>query len=234
MRAALFVAGFLAVSACAPTVPNSAAGVGFGDYDAYQNRQAEREAALAGLRQPAGGAESAGTRQSDEQQLAAEALAAVRPGAVLDTGPIVPQGAAAPAGIGPTTPRISDEQDFDAVAARETIESDAERLRRQAAQYQIVEPEALPQRSGGSRPNIVRYALDTTHPVGTKIHPRSGLGGSRDRTLRNCASYVSPDLAQEDFLARGGPQRDRRGLDPDGDGYACGWDPTPFRAALGN
>jgi hypothetical protein len=32
-------------------------------------------------------------------------------------------------------------------------------------------------------------------------------------------------------LSNGGPERDRLGLDPDGDGFACYWDPTPFRLA---
>ena len=31
------------------------------------------------------------------------------------------------------------------------------------------------------------------------------------------------------FLEAGGPKRDRKGLDPDGDGFACAWDPRPFR-----
>jgi hypothetical protein len=34
-------------------------------------------------------------------------------------------------------------------------------------------------------------------------------------------------------LARGGPDKDPRGLDPDGDGFACGWDPAPFLLAEG-
>ena len=54
------------------------------------------------------------------------------------------------------------------------------------------------------------------------------------RTQRGCAVYRSPDQAQIDFRASGGPQRDRKGLDPDGDGYACAWDPAPFRAAVRN
>ncbi|NDH39999.1 MAG: hypothetical protein EBY45_06195 [Gammaproteobacteria bacterium] len=29
------------------------------------------------------------------------------------------------------------------------------------------------------------------------------------------------------------PERDPMGLDPDGDGFACGWDPEPFRLAFG-
>ncbi len=51
---------------------------------------------------------------------------------------------------------------------------------------------------------------------------------------RNCAKYGSPDLAQMAFLSKGGPKRDRMGLDPDGDGYACSWDPAPFRQAVKN
>ncbi len=46
---------------------------------------------------------------------------------------------------------------------------------------------------------------------------------------RACARYDSQDLAQAEFLASGGPRMDRRGVDPDGDGFACGWDPAPFR-----
>ena len=39
-------------------------------------------------------------------------------------------------------------------------------------------------------------------------------------------------LAQEEFLRTGGPERDKLGVDPDGDGFACAWDPRPFRTAL--
>jgi hypothetical protein len=37
------------------------------------------------------------------------------------------------------------------------------------------------------------------------------------------------DQAQSDFILAGGPQKDRKGMDPDGDGYACGWDPAVYR-----
>jgi N-acetylmuramoyl-L-alanine amidase len=56
-------------------------------------------------------------------------------------------------------PTLSDEQDFDAVSARETIESDAERLARLRAEYQVVDPGALPERASGTGPNIVAFAL---------------------------------------------------------------------------
>lgn len=132
--------------------------------------------------------------------------------------------------LAPDNPDISDEQDFDAVSGRETIESDAARLERLREEYTVIEPEALPTRPGSVGPNIVAYALSTSHPVGTKVHNRFRSGGSREDQLRRCAAYVSADAAQRDFLARGGPERDPRRLDPDGDGYACLWDPAPFRS----
>lgn len=125
---------------------------------------------------------------------------------------------------------ISDEQDFQAVAERETIESDAERLAEVRSQYEVVTPTAVPEREGGGGSPIVEYALATSNPVGHPIFRRSGFLAER-RFTRNCAEYTSPDMAQEDFLRRGGPERDPKGLDPDGDGYACWWDPTPFRQA---
>ena len=89
--------------------------------------------------------------------------------------------------------------------------------------------------STGLDPAQVRVAcetLATTNRVGQQVYSRSGLT-STARFQRNCARYASPDLAQEAFLAAGGPERDRRGLDPDGDGFACFWDPTPFRMVRG-
>lgn len=131
-------------------------------------------------------------------------------------------------------PGLSDENDFAAVAGRESIESDAERIAQNSAQYQVIAPTAVPNRAGvAAQPNIVQYALQTDHPRGTRIWQRIGLNMAA-RAARACAKYPSPDQAQIDFLASGGPQRDRKGLDPDGDGYACAWDPAPFRAAVRN
>ena len=129
-------------------------------------------------------------------------------------------------------PGISDENDFQAVASRESIASDAERLAQQRAQYEVVTPTAVPQRpAGASDPNIVEYALSTQHQRGTRVYSRSGINLA-SKAQKNCAQYASPDQAQIDFLAQGGPERDRMSLDPDGDGFACAWDPAPFRAAV--
>ncbi|WP_299045663.1 hypothetical protein [uncultured Tateyamaria sp.] len=130
-------------------------------------------------------------------------------------------------------PGISDENNFDAVSSRQSIESDAARLEANRQQYQVVQPTALPSRAGTAQPNVVQYALQTRHPVGTRVHRRFSVNATA-KFERNCAAYSSSDEAQIDFLARGGPERDRQGLDPDGDGYACGWDPAPFRRAAGN
>ena len=80
-------------------------------------------------------------------------------------------------------------------------------------------------------PNIVQYALGTSHPMGTQRYRRTNP--LRWQTWeRNCMQFPSQDAAQEAFLAAGGPDRNRRNLDPDGDGYACWWNPEPLRRAM--
>ncbi|MHC0053836.1 hypothetical protein [Actibacterium sp. D379-3] len=198
MRVTLSVLSLLAVAACAPEVPDSAAGVGFGDYDSYQQ---QREAALSGI-----------TSVPLPQQ-GVDGIAAPAPVAV-DTN----------------NPGISDEQNFQAVAARETIESDAQRLEAQREQYEVIAPTAVPARTG-TGPNIVEYALSTTNRVGEPLYRRTNPL-RHSAAERNCAKYTSGDLAQEAFLKAGGPHRDKLSLDPDGDGFACYWDPSPFRLVV--
>jgi hypothetical protein len=125
---------------------------------------------------------------------------------------------------------ISAEQDFEAVSAARTIESDAQKIAANRAQYVLIQPTELPTRPGTDQPNIVQYALRTNNPVGVQLYQRGGSWSS-NRHARACARFASPDQAQIEFLSRGGPERDRDGLDPDGDGFACSWDPTPFRKA---
>ena len=158
----------------------------------------------------------------------------------LDMGPVISQEqtatptiADAPA-VGSATfnnPGLSDEQSFDAVSDRQTIESDAERLERNRALYTVIEPTAVPRRPGSQIPNIVAYALQTNNPLGEPLYKR-GIFATQARFDRNCAKFTSDAAAQEAFLAAGGPEKDGRGLDPDGDGYACYWDPRPFRRAI--
>lgn len=216
----------IALAGCASSVPDSnPRGVGFGDYDKYEAERAQREAALSA---PIGSTSSEGMAIAQDTM---SVLGQPAPGQAPAAAPVPVATAALPAT--PGNPAISDEQNFDAVASRETIESDRERLARQRDSFQIAQPEALPERpSGNAAPNIVNYALATTNPVGQPVYSRS-TSFNEDRYRRACAEFTSSDQAQAAFLASGGPDRDRRGLDPDGDGFACFWDPRPFRMARG-
>lgn len=98
--------------------------------------------------------------------------------------------------------------------------------------YVQVSASALPARPEGGTVNVVAYALGTTNAVGQPVYRRGG-GFSKAKFERACADYRSGDAAQTAFMIAGGPERDRLGLDPDGDGFACGWNPAPFRAAAG-
>lgn len=125
---------------------------------------------------------------------------------------------------------ISNSQDFNIVKANESIESDAAKLQNLKENYEIVQPGAAPTRNSGDI-NLAKYALSQTNPVGNKIHTRFALSGRKAQ--KNCAVFNSADDAQASFLKNGGPQKDRRGLDPDGDGYACGWSPAVYRSLIG-
>ncbi|WP_022705516.1 hypothetical protein [Pseudorhodobacter ferrugineus] len=244
------IVALLALSACATPVPDSGAGVGFGNYSDYVR---QREAGLAPPSgQPLNGVPNAAPSQTTFSAGAVGAAldnAENRTAAPVDrvigqTSPAANGSLAAnrPRGDAPIGikqeggellqggARISDEQDFSAVSSRESIASDAERLANQRAQYEVIAPTALPQRNGDTGSNIVQFALSTNHAPGVQMYKRGGL--FQKDSASACAQYASPDLAQEVFLSKGGPQRDRDGLDNDGDGFACGWDPRPFRNAL--
>lgn len=241
MRVFLCAMGFVALGACTTAVPDSGAGVGFDDYDAYLEDKRARDAELTGGAIPVPDAVSSETLNSSERTVSdndAEAIATEAEAALAEadanSGDSVVH--ASPDNPSPetvnTSTGISGENDFEAVGEQRSIESDAALIAQNRARYKVIEPEALPSRSGAQGPNIVAYALSSKHPVGTQVYSRMGF--NKDAKFdRNCAKYASPDRAQEDFLSRGGPKKDRLGLDPDGDGYACGWNPAPFQKAVG-
>jgi hypothetical protein len=217
-------------TACGPTVPDSGAGVGFDDYSSYDLRRAQRDAELearnGGLVPPPGGA--APVISSEDLQRAGLPVPPPVTGAPLDSTGLVAPGAPAPV-PGSGGIKISDEQDFDAVSARETIASDKERIAENRRAYEQIQPVDLPGRTGASDTVVIDFALSTTNGVGQKLYDRPK--SSQDKFYRACAKYPSQDTAQEEFLKAGGPKKDSKGIDPDGDGFACFWDPTPFRLA---
>lgn len=247
----------IALAACSAPVPDSGAGVGFSEYSQYEIERARLEAQQGEAINPgqaivppsANAVGLGGSQPAPDSSISSQELAAVGIGA-----PLVAPGTGEPASnvndvnrtagvqaspsnaapIQIESTGISDEQDFDAVASRESIESDAERLARQREAYQVIQPTALPERDEEVGPNIVEYALNAPNRLGQEWYSRSLLViDPVGRFQRNCASFRSPDEAQREFLARGGPDRDPLGIDPDGDGFACGWDPAPFLIALG-
>mgnify|MGYP002395898665 CR=1 FL=1 len=97
------------------------------------------------------------------------------------------------------------------------------RLAEARSQLVVIQPTGVPVEQQGV--NVALYAQQTTNPVGARVYNRSGRGFGN-----SCGRYSSPDDAQRAFLAAGGPTTDQLGLDPDGDGFACKWDPAPYRA----
>ena len=259
IRMLLPVMSVAMLAACQPPVPNDGAGaVGFQNYSEYQ---AEREAQLAAERNrqiqtvqgpvlpdavPYGAPTASELAQAGigEGQFATNApMSAIPPATLPAVSPTipepssevpaaVPQAMAAETGAAPQAHSgISDEQDFAAVSSRESIESDKARMEQNKAQYQQIEPTALPERTkaAGAAVDLVHYALNAPNRKGEAIYPRSRV--SISNADRNCARYDTPEAAQQAFLNAGGPQRDSKNLDPDGDGFACHWDPTPFQKA---
>jgi len=252
IRFSIVAALGFALSACQPAIPDSARGVGFDSFDAQQSR---RDAALAssgsavGLGAPMSAAVPAPASVSastlgpvNDGSAAATAaettriLDATRPGGLGNDA--MTNSGMEPLNASPSNPAppvlnaegISQENNFDAVSGERSIEGDAARIAANRAQYRVVQPEALPDRADAG-PNIVAYALQNSHPVGTAKYTRRGFNKER-KYARACAEYSHPDQAQIAFLAAGGPQRDRAGMDPDGDGYACTWNPAPYRKSV--
>lgn len=232
MRAFWGLMAIAGLAACQPTVPDSGKGVGFDDYDSYIAERRARDAALQGT-------ETVQPPARDGDEIARDTMAALGSGDTQDDAAAAAARAANsgedPVQADPSNPApvlnsagISRENDFSAVSDQRTIESDAERIARNRAAYEVIQPTALPSRSGNAGPNLVEYALQTSNPIGQSIYKRSSFN-AESRYQRNCAKYLTSDQAQSAFLANGGPQKDRLGLDPDGDGYACRWDPSPFR-----
>ncbi len=248
MRSFILVLGALGLAACSPTVPDSAQGVGFDNYETYLQQQAAREAQLSQRNAPQTVRPPASIDplnqpgiitpvESSSQQTASAAVAAIR--TPTTSNGALARGDSVPAGIQNTSPNvqaqdnpnISDEQDFQAVSARQSIESDAQRRQQQSSQYQVVAPQALPRRPSGISPTPIEFALETRHPVGQKTYGRNPFGGTK-KAQEACAAYRSDELAQDAFLKSGGPKKDKLGLDPDGDGYACAWNPAKYRTAV--
>jgi len=125
---------------------------------------------------------------------------------------------------------VSDEQDFASVVQRESIESDSQRIKENEENLLIYDPIDHPDKAGQS--DVVSFALNTKHTPGTVLFRRNTLFFSRDQYLERCDAYIDSEAAQQAFLDAGGPEKDDLKLDPDGDGFACSWNPVKYRLVL--
>ena len=75
--------------------------------------------------------------------------------------------------------------------------------------------------------NVAKFARTAKNKKGEKIFTRSSF--SIYDNWNECSKFKTKDQAQRNFLKNGGPYKDRFNLDPDGDGFACDWDPEIYR-----
>ncbi len=143
---------------------------------------------------------------------------------------VLMQGGAAPATIPITLPAQAPTPEQIRGGARMVVVARTYRADTAPARP-VARPSDLPVAASGPYPGttpvLVRYAAAARHEPGIAVWPRQG--GSAATAARACASYSDAARAQIAFLAAGGPDRDPRGMDPDGDGFVCGWDPAPYR-----
>ncbi|MCH8465761.1 MAG: hypothetical protein LAT78_04190 [Roseinatronobacter sp.] len=230
-------------------------GVGFSDYAQYMRaqeelsriRRAEASQARGVQAAPTGAPQFAGQPQPTSGTIGAEAVAAVR-GDTRPQGqfpapefPVAQQSVGAP--LSATGANLSGAPTQMASANPQSAGVSEQQFTPQpfgtAQPDRLIERDFVPQvrvsdaelgQGGGSGPNLFVYALSSQHTVGQARFNRNHPLRWR-RWEAACAQFASQDLAQEAFLAAGGPERDPNHLDPDGDGFACWWDPAPFRQA---
>lgn len=150
------------------------------------------------------------------------------------TSPETPPGAetppvASPTGIG-IDPNAQEINLALTTQEQQKVEREEAARRREAARQQLVviNPETAPQVNTSANANVVRFARSTTHSVGDRVYSRNVLR-SRSQSNSVCRRFSAAEDAQRQFLANGGPQEDRYNLDPDGDGFACDFDPSVYR-----
>jgi hypothetical protein len=131
--------------------------------------------------------------------------------------------------ISNNNPTISDTQDFEATKERLTPDADKARLEALKKRHVDIAPTALPTR--GKTVNVAAFALQSKNKLGEKLYRRSNPIGSV-MSKQACKRYRIADDAQAAFLTAGGPKKDPKNLDPDGDGFACSWDPDTYRKLL--
>lgn len=253
------LAATLALAGCGGgQVPNTYAamshGVGFGDYQRYLRDNTARASVPYSIppETPSARAAAPWPLPSGQPPAAEPAIGRPLPPTAVGDGPLPlgPVGGTASAGAppvvipatGPATPPAAAPAAPEPLAPASATVADAQRFtpvpfgqRPAGAEIppqgttEIVQVASVPT-GATAGPNVMAYALNTRHAVGTQMYRRNHpLRWMRWEAA--CLQFVNQDAAQEAFLAAGGPERDPGHLDPDGDGFACWWDPQVYRQA---
>ena len=90
----------------------------------------------------------------------------------------------------------------------------------------VIKPDELKDIKIDPKVNIAIYARTTKNVLGKRAYTRLG---KKVNGVNPCVRFSVKDDAQRYFLQKGGPEKDLFGLDIDGDGFACNWDPEPFK-----
>ena len=197
MRVSILMAILVGLAACNMTpIPDSGAeatGVGFGNPNRYLAEREARNAALEG--QAVAGIDGA---VSPEAVVGAPLSAlGTDPGSPTQTGDAATLAAQTRAALGATAGQsgLSDEQNFEAVANRETIESDRQRLEQQREQFQVVAPTAVPDRASGGLARGRSAGRFRRSPPGRRSAPprtRAGRAAARGRAGRGSRGRGAP------------------------------------------
>ncbi len=211
----------LALAACGtgPAPNDVSQGVGFQDYQEYQARRAALRAPQPVAPQTALPPADVVAEPFANQPPASSQWVAVEPApastASVDVARIAAGAIAeAESGVAPTVAPAAAPAQPQQIATAPSADN-------------FVAP-PLPEGMSVLGANVVAFALSTEHNVGDRVYSRFPfrLGGREVR----CSDFRTTDLAQDWFLTNEGPERDRAGLDPDGDGFACNWTPERYRA----
>lgn len=228
----LLAPALAALCACSSPVPDSAAGVGFGDYQAYLASMKAGDAAAVEAHAHAsaiGGEPVQTAALPAAAPVSTSELASAGIGATSQQTAAVITPAAEPVVTPTATAAPIETSAWESEPPLNTVEN----LRDTAANAPAAAPAATGaalERPTDLGPNLAAFALATNHAVGQPVYGR--VFPSRGRAQRTCSKYPSPDRAQIAFLSAGGPNRDLYGMDPDGDGFVCGWNPDTFRSVV--
>jgi hypothetical protein len=212
--------GILALAACGTgSAPNDVSeGVGFQDYQEYQARRAALRAPQPVAPQTALPPASVVAEPFAPEPPATSQWVAVDPAQTARTGSVdvarIAAGAIAEA-----------EGTIPAPATAPVAVSPTEMATAPTGDDFVAPP--LPEGMSVVGATVVAFALTTQHAVGERVYSRFPLRLGRREV--QCSDFRTTDLAQDWFLTNEGPERDRAGLDPDGDGFACNWSPERYR-----